>query len=206
MMKYIFSKFILSFVRLRHILIIRITILYLNSERDPLSHEVHAIQTEKGERQFSTRDRIYFLKNDRNLGVMNGTLGTIEKIHDKTMTITLDQDERNSDKKARTININLDKYNHIDHGYAATIHKGQGVTVDRSYVLASKYFDRHATYVSATRHRDSVDIFYDHESFSNKQALVKILSRERSKDITLDYGDHRGIEKDTAAPNIAVCA
>lgn len=182
----------------------------LNDKARSLRHNLgelgtdHTIVTEKGQQQFANHDRIYFLKNDRNLGVMNGTLGTIEKIHNKTMTIMLDQDERNPDKQARTININLDKYNHIDHGYAATIHKGQGVTVDRSYVLASKYFNRHATYVSATRHRSSCDIFYDHESFSNKAELIKTLSRERSKDITLDYGDLRCIEKDTVAPNIIV--
>ena len=37
-------------------------------------------QTERGERAFAERDRVYFLKNDRSLGVMNGTLGTIEAI------------------------------------------------------------------------------------------------------------------------------
>ena len=31
----------------------------------------------------------------------------------------------------------MERYNQIDYGYAATIHKAQGVTVDRSYVLAS---------------------------------------------------------------------
>ena len=96
----------------------------LNDKARSLRHQLgelgadQTISTEKGQRQFANHDRIYFLKNDRHLGVMNGTLGTVEKIDNKTMTIKLDQDERNlreKDKKARTININLDKYNHIDH-------------------------------------------------------------------------------------------
>ena len=34
----------------------------------------------------------------------------------------------------------LADYAAVDHGYATTIHKGQGATVDRSYVLASANF------------------------------------------------------------------
>ena len=47
-------------------------------------------------------------------------------------------------------------YANVDHGYAATIHKNQGVTVDRAYVLASSTMDRHLAYVALTRHRDAV--------------------------------------------------
>jgi ATP-dependent exoDNAse (exonuclease V) alpha subunit len=83
-------------------------------------------------------------------------------------------------------------YNHLDHGYAATIHKAQGVTVDRSYLLGSKYLDAHASYVGMTRHRESVDLFYSQEEFPNYIDLVKSLSRERAKDVSLDYlGDFK---------------
>ncbi|WP_081455395.1 hypothetical protein [Roseibium aggregatum] len=34
--------------------------------------------------------------------------------------------------------------------YATTIHKSQGATVDRAYVLASATMDRHLTYVAMT--------------------------------------------------------
>jgi hypothetical protein len=84
--------------------------------------------------------------------------------------------------------VELQHYPHIEHGYAATIHKAQGVTVDRSYVLASPYLDRHATYVGMTRHRHSADIFWSQESFKNEKALLSTLSRERAKDWSLDYG------------------
>jgi Ti-type conjugative transfer relaxase TraA len=149
--------------------------------------EAKAFMTERGERHFAVNDRLYFLKNDRQLGVMNGTLGTVENINNKQITVRLDQDEREPNKAARLVTIDTKNYNYLEHGYAATIHKGQGVTVDRSYVLASKYFDRHATYVSCTRHRESADIFYSRENFANEKALAQTLSRERSKDMTLDY-------------------
>lgn len=149
--------------------------------------ENHSLDTARGIREFAENDRIYFLKNERSLGVKNGTLGTIEQIHHKELTVRLDTDERQPHTPARTVKVNLDHYNHVDHGYAATIHKAQGVTVDRSYLLVSTHMDRHATYVAGSRHRDSVDIFYSRETFADEKAVAQTLSRERLKDVSLDY-------------------
>jgi hypothetical protein len=142
-----------------------------------------SFSTFRGERNFAINDRIYFLKNDRNLGVMNGSLGTITNINPKALTIELDNTKKE-------VVVDFDLYNHIDYGYAATIHKSQGVTVDRGYLLASKYLDAHATYVGMTRHRESVDLFYSKEEFPKYNDLVKILSRDRAKDISLDYTEN----------------
>lgn len=146
----------------------------------------YIIKTERGDRQFADADRIYFLKNERSLGVMNGTLGTIEKIEGHQITVRLDKDLENLSNRAILVDTNL--YNHLEHGYAATIHKAQGVTVDRSYVLASKYMDNHSSYVALSRHRESTDLFWGRDEFVNQRALSQALGRDRSKDITLDYG------------------
>lgn len=159
----------------------------------------HSLTTERGERLFAERDRIYFLQNDRDMGVKNGTLGTIERIQGDMLTVQLDKSE--GQKTARTITFSTERYNHLDHGYAATIHKSQGVTVDRAYLLAFKYMDGHATYVGMSRHRESADVFYSKEEFANERALATTLGRERSKDVTLDYAqkdtfaEQRGFEK-----------
>jgi hypothetical protein len=85
----------------------------------------------------------------------------------------------------------LRDYAHIDHGYAATIHKAQGVTVDRAHVLATPHMDRHAAYVGLTRHRDGVALHYAREDFPEPARLARTLSRERAKDTSLDYKDGR---------------
>jgi Ti-type conjugative transfer relaxase TraA len=158
----------------------------LRHQQGELGQDV-AFQTERGARVFAERDRVYFLKNDRLLGVMNGTLGTIEAIKDGAVTVRLDNDGRNSADKARHVTITMERYNHLDYGYAATIHKAQGVTVDRSYVLASKFLDAHSTYVAMSRHRESADLFYGRDVFLTKDGLTQTLSRERIKDVTIDY-------------------
>jgi Ti-type conjugative transfer relaxase TraA len=164
-----------------------------------------SLNTERGKRDFAVQDRVYFLKNDRDLGVKNGTLGTVQRIQDNLLVVQLDKTDSQAEK-ARTVTFSTDRYHHLDHGYAATIHKSQGVTVDRSYVLASKYMDGHATYVGLSRHRNSVDVFYGRDEFANERALSQSLGRERSKDVTLDYrhdfAQQRGFEKAVQAKEL----
>ena len=90
-----------------------------------------------------------FLQNERGLGVKNGTLGTIEQVSAQSMTVQTDD--------GRSVRFDLKDYNRIDHGYAATIHKAQGMTVDRTHVLATPGMDAHSSYVALSRHRDGMD-------------------------------------------------
>jgi hypothetical protein len=148
-----------------------------------------AIRAERGERQFATGDRIMFLKNERSLGVKNGSLGEIESVTATRIAVQLDD--------GRSIAFDVKDYNQVDHGYAATIHKAQGMTVDRVHVLATPGLDRHATYVALSRHRDSVELHYGRDDFADQGRLVRALSRDRAKDMasdyTRDFADRRAI-------------
>ena len=169
----------------------------LRQKQGELGQEL-TFKTFRGDRNFAECDRVYFLKNDRNLGVMNGSLGTVERVDPKAVTIRLDAPNR--DVEGRAVVVDLDLYNHLDHGYAATIHKAQGVTVDRAYLLASRYLDSHAAYVGMSRHRESADLFYSTEEFPKYSDLVNGLSKNRAKDLSVDYLEcnnfaaHRGLE------------
>jgi hypothetical protein len=120
-----------------------------------------------------------FLQNERGLGVKNGTLGTIEQVSAQSMTVHTDD--------GRSVRFDLKDYNRIDHGYAATIHKAQGMTVDRTHVLATPGMDAHGSYVALSRHRDGVDLHYGRDDFANQDRLVRTLSRDRAKDMASDY-------------------
>jgi Ti-type conjugative transfer relaxase TraA len=137
------------------------------------------IHTERGERQFASGDRLMFLKNERELGVKNGTLGTVETLTRSRIAVMLDD--------GRSAAFDVKDYANVDHGYAATVHKSQGVTVDRVHVLATPGLDRHAAYVALSRHRDSVDLHYGRDDFADQGKLVRALSRERGKDMASDY-------------------
>ena len=152
--------------------------------RDPMREagdlgEDVRVTVERGARSFAPGDRVMFLQNERGLGVKNGTLGTIEQVSAQSITVQADD--------GRSIAPDLKDYNRIDHGYAATIHKAQGMTVDRTHVLATPGMDTHGSYVSLSRHRDSMDLHYGRDDFANRDRLIKTLSRDRAKDMASDY-------------------
>ncbi len=137
------------------------------------------VKAERGERQFATGDRIMFLRNERGMGVKNGTLATIERVSPEGMAVRLDD--------GRGVAFDTKDYAHVDHGYAATFHKSQGVTVDRAHVLATPGMDRHSAYVGMSRHRDDVQLHYGRDDFADQRQLVRALSRDRGKDMAGDY-------------------
>ena len=148
------------------------------------------IKAERGDRSFAPGDRLMFLRNDRDLGVKNGTLGEIEQVTPQNMTVKLDD--------GRSISFDTKDYAHLDHGYAATIHKAQGMTVDRTHVLATPGLDRYATYVALSRHREGVQVHYGRDDFAEAGKLARTLSRERGKDMAADYTREREGDQERA--------
>jgi hypothetical protein len=146
------------------------------------------ITIERGERHFAPGERVMFLKNDRELGVKNGTLGTVTEVKRDTMRVVLDG------TAGREVSFNLRDYAALDYGYAATVHKAQGATVDRSFVLATAGMDRHLAYVGLTRHREGAELYAGRDDFKGFEELKERLSRARPKDSTLDYAQRRGME------------
>ncbi|MGQ0686975.1 Ti-type conjugative transfer relaxase TraA [Bradyrhizobium sp.] len=143
-----------------------------------LGNEVR-LTVERGARDFASGDRVMFLQNERGLGVKNGTLATIERVSTQSMSVRTED--------GRNVAFDFKYYNRIDHGYAATIHKAQGMTVDRTHVLATPGMDAHGSYVALSRHRDGVDLHYGRDDFASQDRLTRTLSRDRSKDMASDY-------------------
>ncbi|MBM3578745.1 MAG: Ti-type conjugative transfer relaxase TraA [Alphaproteobacteria bacterium] len=143
-----------------------------------LGDEVRLV-VERGERSFASGDRVMFLQNERGLGVKNGTLGAIEQVSTQSMSVRTDD--------GRSVRFDLKDYDRIDHGYAATIHKAQGMTVDRTHVLATPGLDAHGAYVAMSRHRDGMELHYGHDDFASQDRLLGTLSRDRAKDMASDY-------------------
>jgi len=142
----------------------------IRTARDEL-HQGKTFLTERGEREFAIGDRIIFLENARfvearapHMGVQNvrnGMLGTIGSTTDEKgqtlLTVRLDS--------GRDVAFSAASYRNVDHGYAVTIHKSQGSTVRRTFVLATAGMDRHLTYVAMSRHRDRADLYAASEDF-----------------------------------------
>lgn len=131
-------------------------------------------------RVFAVGDRILFTRNSSDLGVQNGSLGDVQGLtEDGRFTVKLDN--------GRTVAFAAGDYGHITQGYAVTIHKAQSATVDRSYVFANDRMNAQLAYVALTRHREETSVFLGRDQMRTFDDLVRVFSRQRVKDSTLDY-------------------
>ena len=124
------------------------------------------VKTDHGPRAFSEDDRILFTRNDATLGVRNGMLGTVKRIGDRQLVVDLDPGESGQSRK---LTFSPKEFPSIDHGFAVSIHRSQGCTVDRSFVLSSATLDKNLTYVALTRHKDETGFYVAPEIAPRRQ-------------------------------------
>jgi Ti-type conjugative transfer relaxase TraA len=131
-------------------------------------------------KEFAPGERIVFLKNSRELNVKNGQLATINEIEDGIIKATLDGGQQ--------VIFDRNLYSNFDYGYALTVHKSQGVTVNNTLAYLSGHgWDRHLTYVALSRHRDNLHIYANQESFNDIHQLKRGLANVSLRDSVLDY-------------------
>lgn len=154
-------------------------------ERGIIDHG-YPFKTALGEKSFAAGDKIFFLKNDEIMRVKNGTIAAVTKALPHVLEVEVGERGRRRGRPRR-ITLMEDTYNRIDYGYATTVHKAQGTTVDKVRVLASPWLDRHLTCVAMSRHREELYIYYSRQSFAKCGGLEQVLARKNAKQATLDY-------------------
>jgi conjugative relaxase-like TrwC/TraI family protein len=101
-------------------------------------------------------DRVVCTRNDRRLGVANGTRGTVAAIDRDRGEIELELD----DHRGVTLAAAYLDAGHVEHAYALTGHKTQGLTVESAFVLAD---GQHALkewgYVALSRSREQTRLY-----------------------------------------------
>ncbi len=112
-------------------------------------------QIRAGRHAFAEGDEVLALRNDYRLGVLNGTRAVIDRIDtdEQALVVVTDSNER------REIPFEYVAAGHLTHGYATTIHKAQGATVDRCLILADDTASREHAYTALSRGRHGNDLF-----------------------------------------------
>lgn len=104
-----------------------------------------------GDSQVYNGDRATLLGIER---IQTGEGKDGQPIFDHRLTVQLD-------RNGETLAWNLSEYDRIDHAYAMTVHKSQGLTVDHAFYLASEMSDRRSSYVAFTRSREACPFYLD---------------------------------------------
>ncbi|MGE0854135.1 MAG: Ti-type conjugative transfer relaxase TraA [Hyphomicrobiaceae bacterium] len=143
-----------------------------------------------GELGFAAKDRVLFLETAKVGGVQvdNGAVGTVVTAERDALTVRMDS--------GVMLSITPETYAAVSHGYAATIHKSQGATVDTAHVLVTAAMDRHKAYVAFSRHRKSLAIYGPQDQLKG-QEIATFLSQSDPHANAIATGafrDRRGIE------------
>ena len=127
-------------------------------------------------RKIEVGEQIVFQKNDRMLGVANGTKGEVVAL-DKEGNIQIQT------SKFKTVKINLKNYNYFDYAYAITDYKAQGATAKNVVVAAdSRVATNNSFYVQMTRASESLKLYTD-----DVKSLTSNAAHAQLKTSTLSY-------------------
>ena len=142
---------------------------------EDVQFKIDAGDNGKEMRGFAPGDRAIFLKNDKELGVKNGTTGTVLEAKEGELKVKLDG-------KDDVVTVKQDRYDKLDHGYAFTVHKSQGVTVDKAHYAPGQMANRELGYVAGSRHREEFTIYAQKDQLKDlKDDLAKSQAKGTSQ-------------------------
>jgi Ti-type conjugative transfer relaxase TraA len=131
----------------------------------------HILPTAEGERPFARGDRLQITATEKAAGLYNGMIGTVEKIEGTEVSVRFDG------KQPTLRTFNAEDFPDFRHGYAGTIYKGQGRTLDQTYLYHSEHWRSAASYVALTRHRDSATLFVARNTAPDVRQLARQMAR-----------------------------
>ena len=141
----------------------------------------HKFTTKRGEEAYAVGDRMQVVGTDKQRGLFNGHAGTITRIKGTTIHARLDG------RAGQLIAFDAKEFNEFRHGYAGTIYKGQGRTLDQTYLYHSEHWRSAASYVALTRHRDKAEMFVARNTAQNLKELARQMARVDNRKAASHY-------------------
>ena len=146
--------------------------------------KVTAVRTDRGEILLGEGDRIQMRGTDKPRGLVNGALGTvtgIEALSGGHHRIAVAFDD------GREVTFDTAAFDRIALGYAGTIYKGQGRTLDETYLMHSRQWRDQASYVAMTRARDTTHVFVARDNAAGLGDLARQMGRLSGFGASLAY-------------------
>lgn len=120
-------------------------------------------------------ERIMFRSNSKKLQVKNGTSATIislKKTRAGKVTVGVRLDS------GKEFEFKQSDYDAIEYGYASTVHKSQGMTVNHAYVyLNQQFLNKELHYVQMSRSRIATKVYCAHSLLEKAQYIDELSIR-----------------------------
>jgi Ti-type conjugative transfer relaxase TraA len=172
----------------------RFVFAYTNLDVDALNAELRQVrrdrgelvgtdtrfETKHGEAAFAPGDRVQFTDTLKFARIYNGNVGTITEIDAETGMIRARLDAA-AGQEGREVAWSASEFIGFRHGYAGTIYKGQGRTLDHTYLYHTHHWRSTASYVALTRQRESAQVFVATETARHAEDLARQMARGEIK-------------------------
>jgi len=130
-----------------------------------------------GVQAFAEGDRVMCLKNaPRDIGVLNGLRGTVTAVEEASFSLRVEIDGQHE----VVLPASYIEAGNVAHGYAITVHKSQGMTAERAYVLGSEELYQELGYTALSRHRESCR-FYLNAGDPSRQLELEVAGEQRDQ-------------------------
>ena len=203
----------------------RFVLAYTNADVDRLNVSLRQVRKDRGElgeeHRFETRhramdfavgDRVQLTATLKRAGLYNGQAGLITAI-DSARGIIHARLDGPVPGKGREIAWSVAEFQGFRHGYAGTIYKGQGRTLDHTYLYHSHHWRQTSSYVALTRQRESAHIFVATETARDVSQLARQMGRAEMRSASVAWATRdelppalRVQAETAAAPTLAPAA
>lgn len=140
-------------------------------------------------------EKIIFTKNDKQLGVYNGTTAEVLKVDNGNITVVTEN--------GKSFTFNEKQMPYYDHGYSMTVEKSEGITEKKVLWSPDVNMENrntlNAAYTSISRGKHDVQVITE-----SKNELREQIKNEQVKTSTLDYDKGKDVEisKDANEKNV----
>lgn len=87
-----------------------------------------------------------------------GTVLSIRRLGDGSLNLQCQLDSPSSDGKPQVVVLNSRRVVEVEHAFATTVHRSQGMTVDSVFAAPGTFVSKELFYVMSTRHRERLSI------------------------------------------------
>ncbi len=172
----------------------RFVFAYTNLDVDAFNLDLRAVRRERGELAgddvwfetkhgalpFAVGDRVQFTDTLKAARLYNGNVGTVTAIDAGTGEIRAVLDGHAAGA-GREVSWSAHAFDGFRHGYAGTIYKGQGKTLDHTYLYHTHHWRSAASYVALTRQRESAQVFVATDTARDAAQLARQMARGEIK-------------------------
>lgn len=121
------------------------------------------------------------LRNARDIGVLNGLRGTVVDVEEGSRSLRVALDGQAEEVVLPTSYL---EEGHVAHGYAMTVHKSQGMSTARTYVLGTPELYAELGYTALSRHQQSCRFYLNAGETPAEQLELDAAGEQRDQTLT----------------------